>query len=127
VSTLTESPADTTATRLADRDTAMKFYATGRTPERLRAHAADPLVLEGIAVLSGITPGEAREQMLALAEAIDHITAEGITQEQAYFLMRLDKHFGPYPGARSTASAPDGKFTADITRFARDRGTARRA
>jgi hypothetical protein len=82
----------------------MRFHATGRTPEILRSYAADPLVTEGIAVLSGITPDEAREQMLALADAVEHITAEGITQEQAYFLMRLDRHFGPYPGTAAAAA-----------------------
>lgn len=127
MSTLTDSPAAPAATRSVTRDDAMKFYATGRTSAGLRAHAADPMVLEGISVLSGTTPDEARQQMLSLADAIDHITADGITQEQAYLLMRMDTHFGPFPGALSTAPAADGKFTADITRFAQARGTARRA
>lgn len=103
MTTIDHRPPEGTATRPVTRDDAMKFYATGRTAEGLRAHAADPLVTEGIATLSGITPDEARQQMLALADAIDHITSEGITQEQAYFLMRLDTHFGPFPG---TAPVP---------------------
>jgi hypothetical protein len=103
MTTLAESHPVSTPTQ-ASREVAMRFHATGRTPEVLRSYAADPLVTEGIAVLSGITPGEAREQMLTLAEAVDHITAEGITQEQAYFLMRLDAHFGPYPGTVAAVS-----------------------
>lgn len=114
-------------TETASREEAMEFYATGRTAAFLRGLAANPVIVASEAAKSGATEAEARGLMLALADAIDHITADGITQEQAYLLMRLDTHFGPYPGALTTAPAADGKFTADITRFARDRGTARRA
>jgi hypothetical protein len=103
MTTIEHRPPEHSAPRPVTRDDAMKFYAAGRTSAGLRAHAADPAVLEGMAAMAGVSQEVMREQALALADAIDAIDAEGITQEQAYFLMRLDKHFGPFPGTLSTA------------------------
>jgi len=77
---------------------ALKFHAIGRTAAHLRVMAADPEMTRGLALLSGITEDEEQAQTLAVADAIDSLTAEGLTPEQAYFLSGLDKVFGPYPG-----------------------------
>ena len=81
--------------RITDYWTAgLKFYATGRTAEALRVMAANPEMVHGLAVLSVITDDEEREQMLGIAAAIDALKAEGLTQEQAYFLAGLDRILG---------------------------------
>lgn len=92
--------------RITDYWTAgLKFYATGRTAEALRLMAANREMTEGLALLSGVTPEEEREQMLGIASAIDALKAEGLTREQAYFLAGLDKDFGPYPGPAELSAA----------------------
>jgi hypothetical protein len=78
---------------------ALKYRAIGRTAASLREQAADPVMTEGLALLSGITAGQERIQVLAVADAVDALAAEGLTPEQCYFLANLDKEFGPYPGA----------------------------
>jgi hypothetical protein len=84
---------------------ALKFYATGRTAEGLRAMAADEEMTRGLALLSGITPEEEREQVLGIASAIDALAAEGLTPEKCYFLAGLDRLLGPYPGAAALSAA----------------------
>lgn len=86
---------------------ALKYRAAGRTAASLRAQAADPVMTEGLALLSGITAEQERTQVLAVADAIEALAAEGLTPEQCYFLASLDKEFGPYPGM-APVTAKDG-------------------
>lgn len=75
---------------------ALKYMGIGRTAESFRAQAADPDFTRGMALLSG-TSGDAEHAWLsAVADAIDTLTAEGLTPEQAYFLAGLDRELGPY-------------------------------
>jgi len=109
---LTEGQAAVIAARAADRDgqprpavirdhwtAALRLYAIGRTSEELRAQAADPEMTRGLALLSGITEEQERAQVLAIAAAIDQLTAAGLTPDRAYCLAGL----GPYPGAPGAA------------------------
>jgi hypothetical protein len=72
---MTVTPNAGTGTRRA----AMIFYVTGRTAAGLRAEAADPETVAGIATRSPETEDEVRAMMLALADGIDQIAAEGLT------------------------------------------------
>jgi hypothetical protein len=105
-----EAPARTEGTATASRDDCMKFYATGRTAEGLRAKVADPMILEGMAILAGVQIPVMRQEMLALADGIDLITAEGLTAEQCYFLLGLDRVLGPFAGPVPTQRAPSEAF-----------------
>jgi len=84
---------------------AIKFYATGRTAEGLRAMAADDEMTRGLAVLSGITEDEEREQVLKIADAIDKLTAEGLTPVKCWYLAGLDQFLGPFPGEDAGSAA----------------------
>jgi hypothetical protein len=77
---------------------ALKLYADNCTAEELRAMADDPIVTTGLALLSGITPEQHREQDLRLARCIDSYVAKGMTRAGAWDLAGLDREFGPYPG-----------------------------
>ena len=56
--------------------TALKFYATGRTAEELRA----------------------------IARAIEELAAAGLTPVRCWYLAGLDQFYGPFPGtARGSA------------------------
>ena len=61
------------------RQAAMIFYATGRTAEGLQAQAADADTVAAVAAKSAETEDEARAVMLALADGINQIAAEGLT------------------------------------------------
>jgi hypothetical protein len=84
---------------------ALKFCATGRTAESLRVMAADPVMTEGLALLSGITEDEEREQVLKIAGAIDELTAAGLTPVKCWYLAGLDQFLGPFPGADAEVAA----------------------
>jgi hypothetical protein len=73
---------------------ALKFYATGRTSRALRVMAADPEMTKGLALLSGVTEDEEREQITGIADAIDILEAHGLTPEDCYNLAGLDKLLG---------------------------------
>lgn len=85
------------------RKAAMEFLASGRAAEGLRAKAADPLATAQIAALAGISPGDARDQMLAVSAVIELIEDEGMTREQCYFPLGLDKTLGPFAPVPSAA------------------------
>jgi hypothetical protein len=87
---------------------ALKFYATGRTSRALRTMAADGEMTRGLALLSGITEDEEREQITGIADAIDVLEAHGLTPEKCYFLAGLDKLFG----------RPFAEFDPDANRYA---------
>jgi hypothetical protein len=84
---------------------ALKFCATGRTAESLRIMAADPVMTEGLALLSGITEDEEREQVLKIADAIDELTAAGLTPVKCWYLAGLDQFLGPFPGEDAGSAA----------------------
>jgi hypothetical protein len=83
------------------RAAAMMSYAAGLTGDSLRARAADPLLVEGVAKLAGSTEEETRGQMLAVAATVDLITREGLTREQCVFLLGADEARDGGNGARS--------------------------
>jgi hypothetical protein len=103
-----EAPSRTEGTATASRDDCMKFLATGRTAEGLRAKVADPMILEGMAILAGVQIPVMRQEMLALADGIDLIAAEGLTPGQCYFLLGLDRVLGPFAGPVPAQRAPSG-------------------
>jgi hypothetical protein len=61
------------------RDAAMKFIAKGDSAEGLRAAAADPRYVRDLARACGITPAEARGDLLAIAPAVEELEAGGLT------------------------------------------------
>lgn len=93
-----EAPSRTEGTATASRDDCMKFLATGRTADGLRAKVADPMILEGMAILAGVSVPVMRQEMLALADGIGLIAAEGLTPGQCYFLLGLESVLGPFAG-----------------------------
>jgi hypothetical protein len=70
--------------------TALRYLAIGRTPEDVRGRA-----LEDAA---------AGEQMLAVADRMGLLSAEGLTPVQCWYLGRLDQFLGSYPGTPAVAS-----------------------
>jgi hypothetical protein len=86
---VTDSPAErSTASGL--RRAAMAYLAAGRTAGQLYANASDPKIVAGVALLAGRCEDDVRDQMLAVAIAVDVITREGITPEQCRFLVGED-------------------------------------
>lgn len=75
---------------------ALKYHATGRTAGSFRAQGADETFTRGMAALSGTTPEQERAWLLAVADAVDALAAEGLTPEKAYRLAGLDRELGPY-------------------------------
>jgi hypothetical protein len=71
----------------ASRQAAMKFYATGRTAAGLQAQAADPETVAVIAARTPATEHEVRAEILALADGIDKIAAEGLTPADCWKLL----------------------------------------
>jgi hypothetical protein len=111
MTTLADSPA-VTATRPAEKITdyrtaALKFRGTGRTARALRVMAANEEMTRGLALLSGITEDEEREQMTGIADAIDVLESHRLTPEDCYNLAGLDKLLGR-PFAEFDPDAPFG-------------------
>jgi hypothetical protein len=77
---------------------ALRYRAIGRTAGDLRAQAADPEWVRGLALEGGITADQEREQMLAVAGRMDRLAAEGLTPVACWYLGGLDQFLGPYPG-----------------------------
>jgi hypothetical protein len=84
---------------------ALKYYGTGRTAGDLRAEAADPAWVAGLAYIDGIAPGEERARMLGTARAVEELAAAGLSPEQAYFLAGLDRDLGPYDDNAALSAA----------------------
>ena len=91
--------ADGSAQSQADRDVAMKFYATGSTAESLRARAADPELMNALAVTARTSPASVLAEALKIADAIDALTAEGLTPAQCWVQAGLVEKLGSYPFA----------------------------
>jgi hypothetical protein len=72
---------------------AMKFYATGRTAAGLRAQAADPETVAMIAAGSLETEDEVRAMMLALADGVAQIAADGLTPADCWKLLGWSPDF----------------------------------
>jgi hypothetical protein len=79
------------------RADAMKFRAFGKTAAGFRAHAASPMTVEGLAVLAGVSEDVMRDTLLALADAIDQLEADGMTPEKCRWVLGLDA----IPGLRN--------------------------
>lgn len=85
------------------REVALGFYAAGRSAAGRRALAADPLVVEAYAELDHISPEQERAVLLAVADGIEQVAAEGLTRADAWYLAGLDQFQGPYPGSAAAA------------------------
>jgi hypothetical protein len=83
----------TPSERSDSRQAAMKFYATGRTAAGLQAQAADPQTVAMIAAWIPATEDKVRAEMLALADGIDQITAEGLTPADCWKLLGWSPDF----------------------------------
>jgi hypothetical protein len=90
--TLDRPPAVITDTWLA----ALRYRAIGRTAEDLREQAADPEWVRGLALEGGITEEQEREQLLAIADRMTQLAAEGLTPVKCWYLGGLDQWLGPY-------------------------------
>jgi hypothetical protein len=101
VQTVADLPAATKTAHPVTRETAVKFYATGRTAGELRAQAANPWLVRDRAKHAGVSPRFIRDEMLAIADGIEEVAATGLTPELAYFALGLDLVLGRFPGAVS--------------------------
>jgi hypothetical protein len=104
--TLTEAPAAPIASQPVSREVAMAWYAVGRTAAGRRALAGDPLVVESYARLYGMSAEEMRADLLAVADGIDKITAEGLTRVDCWYLAGLDQFHGPFPAPAAPVVVP---------------------
>jgi hypothetical protein len=95
----TEAPA-ALASPTVSREVAMAWYAVGRTAAGRRALAGIPTAVADYAALYGTTPEQMRADLLAVADGIDAIAAEGLTRVQCWYLAGLDQFHGPFPGPR---------------------------
>jgi hypothetical protein len=82
----------------------LKYFALGTTAEDLRAQAADTEWVRGMALEGGITEEQERTQLLAVADRIDSITAEGLTPVKCWYLSGLDQFLGFFPGTGTLKS-----------------------
>lgn len=81
---------DRSASSRITREVAMKFFATGRTADEFRRHAASPETVAGLSAGSGETPDAAQTLLLALADGIDKIVAEGLTFAECWDILGWD-------------------------------------
>jgi len=88
---------------VVSRETALAFYAAGRSAAGRRALAAVPAVVEAYAELDHISAEQERAVLLAVADGIEQVTAEGLTRADAWYLAGLDQFQGPYPGSVAAA------------------------
>jgi hypothetical protein len=95
-------PAVPEASPSVSREVAMAWYAVGRTAAGRRALAAIPSAVEDYAALYGTTPGQMRADLLAVADGIDALVAEGLTRVQCWYLAGLDQFHGAFPAPRLT-------------------------
>lgn len=65
---------------------ALRYRAIGRTAGDLRERAAI------------VTQEQERTQLLAVADRVDALAAEGLTPVKCWYLGGLDQWFGPYAG-----------------------------
>jgi hypothetical protein len=77
---------------------ALRYRAAGHAPEDLRGQAADPRLTEVLAREAGVTGEQQQEKMLAIADRMTQLAAEGLTPVQCWYLGGLDQWLGPYPG-----------------------------
>ena len=89
-----------TAPQPAPREAAMAWYAIGRTAEGRRALARNPVASAAYAALYGMSPEEMRAELLAVADGIDMIAAEGLTRVECWYLAGLDQFHGQFPAPR---------------------------
>jgi hypothetical protein len=108
MTTLTEAPAAPIASQPVSREVAMAWYAIGRTARGRRALAGIPVAVKAHADLCGVTPEEMRADLLAVADGIDMITAEGLTRADCWYLAGLDQFHGPFPVVVPAPRAPSG-------------------
>jgi hypothetical protein len=85
---------------------ALKYFALGRTANDLRDEAADPEWVRGMALEGGITEEQERAQLLAVADRIADLKAEGLTPVKCWYLSGLDQFLGPFPGTGTLKSEP---------------------
>jgi hypothetical protein len=105
MTTLADSPAASPELITDYWTAALKFRATGRTSRALRTMAADEEMTRGLALLSGVTEDEEREQVLGIADAIDVLESHRLTPEDCYNLAGLDRLLGR-PFAEFDPDAP---------------------
>ena len=85
--TVTEIPRPiTTPAPLATREDALKFMGSGRTAEGLRAVAGNPETVAALAQ-EDVSPETARATILAIADEIDKLTAEGVTAPDCWRIL----------------------------------------
>lgn len=72
---------------LATREDCLKFLGTLRAAEWLRECAARPETVTAAAADAGVTEDLIRAKMLALADGIDELTAEGITPPDCWRIL----------------------------------------
>jgi hypothetical protein len=83
---------------------ALKYFALGRTAGDLRAEAADPEWVRGMAAEGGITEEQERSQVLAIADAVDALAVTTLTPVKCWYLSGLDQFLGPFPGTAALKS-----------------------
>ena len=106
MTTLPEAPAAPPASHPVSREIAMAWYAIGRTARSRRALANLPVAVIRFADVYGVTPDEMRADLLAVADGIDAVVAEGLTRVDCWYLAGLDQFHGPYRDDVRVVPAP---------------------
>jgi hypothetical protein len=84
----------------------MAWYAIGRTAQSRRALAKLPVAVSRFADIYGVSPEEMRAGLLAVADGIDAVVAEGLTRADCWYLAGLDQFHGLFPAPVVPAPRP---------------------